>query len=96
MKPLLQKGSELGRIVQRMRHLNTGPEIARTAFRRMLVAITRRNRDALASLGATARKHGLAALGLHTLPEAVHFGAFAAIGLKCALGHAETALLVDK
>ena len=62
----------------------------------MLVAEPGRHRDALAPLGATARKHGLAALGLHTLPESVHLGAFAAIGLKCALGHARTALLVEK
>ena len=63
--------------------------MGRTFRRTGLVAIARANGDALASLGTTPRKNRLSALGLHTLPESVHLGAFAAVRLKCALGHDE-------
>jgi hypothetical protein len=46
----------------------------------------------LAADGATAAQYGRAALGLHARAEAMRLHSFAAIGLKCALGH-ESALL---
>jgi len=58
-----------------------------------LIAITRAYRDPLASLGAAPRQHGLAAFGLHALPEAVHLGTPAAIWLECPLRHLTPMLL---
>ena len=43
---------------------------------------------AFASLGATARKHRLAGLGLHPGTEPVSLTPPPAVGLKCALRHA--------
>src|ERR1035438_8787583 len=57
-----------------------------------LVAETGAHRDAPAAYGAAAAQHGSAGLGLHARAETVRLHAFAAIGLKCALGH-ENALL---
>jgi hypothetical protein len=54
---------------------------------RWLIAVAGANRDALASLGAPARQYGLAAFGLHTLPESMHFGTVAAVGLECPFWH---------
>ena len=59
----------------------------------MLFAETRLNRNALAPLGATARKYRGSALCLHAAAESVLLGTFAAVGLECALGHGKTALL---
>ena len=58
----------------------------------VLVAITGADGDALAALGAAARKDGCSALRFHTGAEAVNLRTAAAIRLKCALRH-ETALL---
>jgi len=58
-----------------------------------LLAIARLDGNALASLGATARKYRGSALGLHAAAESVLLGTFAAVGLECALGHGKTALL---
>src|SRR5882757_11232848 len=52
-----------------------------------LVAEARRHGDTVPSLGATARQHGSAGLGLHARAEAMHLGAVAAVGLKGTLGH---------
>jgi hypothetical protein len=56
------------------------------------VAMTRADRDALASGGAAAAEHGGAGFGTHARPEAVHFRTVAAVGLKCALGHGDPLL----
>jgi hypothetical protein len=66
------------------------------ARRRVLVAVSGADGDALASLGAAARQHGLAALGLHALPESVHLGTAAAIGLECPLRHLTPLLLLQE
>ena len=63
--------------------------------RKGLVAEAGADGNALAADGATAVQHGRAALGLHSRAETVRLHAFAAIGLKCALGH-ENALLFPK
>ena len=54
---------------------------------RWLIAVTGANGDALASLCAAARQYGLAAFGLHALPESMHFGSVAAVGLECPFRH---------
>jgi hypothetical protein len=59
----------------------------------LLFAIARLNRNALAPLGATARKYRGSALGLHATAESVLLGTFAAVGLECALWHGKIALL---
>ena len=53
----------------------------------MLLAEAGLYRDALASLGATARQHRLPALGLHPRTEAVLFYPLAAVGLECTFRH---------
>jgi hypothetical protein len=68
----------------------------RTRNRARLVAISGADGDALASLGATARQNRLAALGFHALPESVHLGTAAAIGLECPLRHLTSLLLLEK
>jgi hypothetical protein len=60
--------------------------------RRALVAEAGADGHALAADGAAAAEHGCASLGLHARAEAMCLHAFAAIGLKCALGH-DNALL---
>jgi hypothetical protein len=62
---------------------------------RRLVAETGAHGYTLAADGAAAAEDGCAGLGLHTRTETVSLHAFAAIGLKCALGH-ENALLFPK
>jgi hypothetical protein len=52
--------------------------------------------DTLAPLGAAPGKHSLAALGLHPAAKAVLLAAAAAVGLKCALRHEKSRLLVRK
>src|ERR1700689_4384678 len=52
-----------------------------------LIAITRTDGNTLAALGAPARQHRRAALGLHAAAEAVRLRTAAAIRLKCALRH---------
>jgi hypothetical protein len=59
---------------------------------RRLVAEAGAYGDTLAADGATTAQHGCAGLGLHARTKTVRLDAFAAIGLKCALGH-ENALL---
>jgi hypothetical protein len=60
--------------------------------RRRLVAETGAHGYPFAANGTAAAEDGCAGLGLHTRTETVSLHAFAAIGLKCALGH-ENALL---
>ncbi len=57
-----------------------------------LVAVSGADGDALAPLGAAAREHCGATLGLHAATEAMGFGATAAVGLKCALRHLDAFL----
>jgi hypothetical protein len=57
-----------------------------------LVAESSAHGHALAADGTTPAQHGCAALGLHTRAETVRLHAFAAIGLKCALGHGNALL----
>ena len=57
-----------------------------------LVAVAGAYSNALAALGAAARKHRCPCLGLHPRQKAVGLRSVAPIGLKCALGH-NTALL---
>jgi len=63
--------------------------------RRRLVAETGAHGYPFAANGTAAAEDGCAGLGLHTRTETVSLHAFAAIGLKCALGH-ENALLFPK
>jgi hypothetical protein len=58
-----------------------------TCRRHVLVAEARRHGDTVPSLGATARQHSSAGLGLHARAEAMHLGAVAAVGLEGTLGH---------
>ena len=60
----------------------------------MLLTETRFHRDPLAALGAAARDYGLAALCLHTSTKSVRLRAMTPVGLKCALGHETSLLLV--
>jgi hypothetical protein len=55
----------------------------------------RADRDAFASCGAAAAEDGGAGFGLHTRPEAVHFGTVAAVGLEGTFGH-DNPLLFSK
>jgi hypothetical protein len=68
-------------------------ELLRKAQSNCLVAESGAYRDALTSLGATARQHRPAALGLHTRTKSVRLGPATTVGLKCALWHSKTALL---
>jgi len=61
--------------------------------RRELVAESGADGHAFAADGAAAAQHGCTGLGPHARTETVGLHAFAAIGLKCALGH-ETELLI--
>jgi len=63
-----------------------GAEVGGIA-RRVLVAEASADGHALAANGPATAQHGCAALGLHPRAETVGLHAFAAIGLKCALGH---------
>jgi hypothetical protein len=54
---------------------------------RWLIAESGANGYALASLCASARQYGLAAFGLHALPESMYFGTVAAIWLECPFRH---------
>ena len=58
-----------------------------TCGRHALVAEARLHGDTVPSLGATARQHSSASLGLHARAEAMHLGAVAAVGLEGTLGH---------
>ena len=64
--------------------------------RRGLVAEAGADGYALAANGATAAQHGSTGLGLHTRTETVGFHPFAAVGLKCALGHENRLLFPDE
>src|SRR6266536_3572726 len=66
------------------------------ARKSLFLAEARLNRDALASLGATARNDGTTGLGLHTSTETVRFRTFTPVWLKCALRHERTALLCQR
>jgi hypothetical protein len=61
-----------------------------------LVAEAGADGHALAADGATAAQDGGAALGLHARAEPVRLHAFAAIGLKCALGHKNALLFPEE
>jgi uncharacterized membrane protein YfcA len=61
-----------------------------------LIAIARCHRDALASLGAPARKNRLSALGLHPRAKTVRLGPVAPIRLECALGHGNSLVLLTR
>src|SRR4029077_8266517 len=61
-----------------------------------LIAVARCHRDALASLGAPARKNRLSALGLHPRTKTVRFGPVAPIRLECALGHGNSLVLLTR
>jgi hypothetical protein len=52
-----------------------------------LVAESGADSHALAADGTATAQYGRTRLGLHAGTKAVGFHAFAAIGLKCALGH---------
>jgi hypothetical protein len=52
-----------------------------------LVAEAGTHSHTFATDGATTAQNGCAALGLHARAESMRLYAFAAIGLKCALGH---------
>jgi hypothetical protein len=64
--------------------------------RRVLVAEAGADCYALAADGAAAAQHGSTGLGLHARTETMGFHAFAAIGLKCALGHENRLLFPDE
>jgi hypothetical protein len=64
--------------------------------KRRLVAEASADGHALAADGAAAAQHGGSSLGLHARAETVNFHAFAAIGLKCALGHEDTLLFLEE
>jgi hypothetical protein len=68
---------------------------AETKLQAGLVAEAGADGHALAADGATAAEHGCAGLGLHASAEAMGFHAFAAIRLKCALGHENALLFPD-
>ena len=59
-----------------------------------LIAVARRDRNALASFGAATGKNRLSALRLHPRPKTVRLGPAAPVGLKCALRHGNPVLLV--
>jgi hypothetical protein len=65
---------------------------AQKTERQTLVAEAGAYGHTLTANGATAAQNGRAALSLHTRAKTVRLHSFAAIGLKCALGH-ENALL---
>ena len=67
-----------------------------SAKKSLFLAEARLYGDALASLGATARDNGAAALGLHTSTETVRFRTFTPVWLECALRHERTALLCQR
>jgi hypothetical protein len=58
-----------------------------------LIAVARRDRNALASLGAATGKNRLSALRFHPRPKTVRLGPAAPVGLKCALRHGNPVLL---
>src|SRR5882724_1928232 len=66
----------------------------RAALIAALIAVAGRDRDALPSLGAAARKNRLPALRLHPRPKTVSLGPAPPVGLKCALRHGNPVLLV--
>jgi hypothetical protein len=53
------------------------------------------HRNSLASLGAPARDHRLAALGLHPSTKSVRLRAVTSVRLECALGHETYLLLIQ-
>src|SRR5450755_46636 len=60
-----------------------------------LIAETRLDCNALASLGPATRQHSSAVLRLHTSPEPVLFRALAFVGLKCTFRHRKSLLLIE-
>lgn len=58
-----------------------------------LIAIAGADSNALAALGAAARKHGSSCLGFHPREESMGLRPVTAVRLKCALRH-DTALLI--
>jgi hypothetical protein len=61
-----------------------------------LVAETGAYGDAYATDGTATAKDGGTGLGLHSRAETMGFHAFAAIWLKCALGHENALLFPDE
>ena len=59
-----------------------------------LLAETWFHRDPLAPLGAAARQHLLAALGLHARAKSVFLRSLAPVGLECTLRHEKYELLI--
>ena len=59
-----------------------------------LLAETWFHRDPLAPLGAAARQHLLAALGLHARAKSMFLRSLAPVGLECSLGHEKYLLLI--
>ena len=53
------------------------------------------HRHPLAALGAPARNHRAAGLGLHPRTKSVRLRAVTPVGLECALGHEKSLLLID-
>ena len=64
--------------------------------KRTLVAEAGTHSHTLAADGAAAAHYGCAALGLHARAESVRLHAFAAIRLKCALGHKNALLFLKE
>jgi hypothetical protein len=60
-----------------------------------LLTETGLHRNSLASLGAPARDHRLAALGLHSGTKSVRLRAVTSVRLECALGHETYLLLIQ-
>jgi hypothetical protein len=63
---------------------------------RRLVAEASADGHALAADCTAAAQHGCSSLGLHARAETVDFHAFAAIRLKCALGHENALLFLEE
>src|ERR1700681_2022848 len=53
------------------------------------------HRHPLAALGAPARNHRAAGLGLHPRTKSVRLRAVTTVGLECALGHGKSLLLMN-
>jgi hypothetical protein len=69
---------------------------ARKTERQALVAKAGTHGHTLTANSSTAAQNGRAALGLHTRAKTVRLHSFAAIGLKCALGHENALLFPDE
>src|SRR5882762_2642260 len=83
---MFQQARRLGEPGRRLL-LGTAVHVDFSTRKRTLFTESGLYRDALASLGATARQYRLSALGLHPRTEAVLFYPLAAVGLECTFRH---------